>query len=319
MNTTQDRRIGVLLPRDLPAAQIIPCAQKAERLGFDELWIVEDCFFRGGIAQAAVALASTTRIHIGVGILPAAARNPAFATLEIATLAELFPGRLTVGIGHGMPVWMRQVGAMPASPLTMLEESVTAIRALLAGETVTVSGRYVSLDEVTLASPPRIAPPILTGVRGPRSLALSGRSADGTILAEPVTPEYLAASRAHIAAAGEHRIVAYNVAAIDDDVAVARQAARVGLEWIGDPDWAPHIVPLPFAAEFAQLRANSSSRTEFAQRMPDEWVDALSLAGTPSRVRARIVELQEAGAHSVVLVPTAADPLAELDALARVL
>lgn len=319
MNYILDRRVGVLLPRDLPAAHIIPFAEKAEQLGFEELWIVEDCFFRGGIAQAAVVLASTASIHVGVGILPAAARNPAFATLEIATLAELFPGRLTVGLGHGMPVWMRQVGAMPASPLTMLDESVTAIKALLEGETVTVSGRYVSLDDVALASPPAVAPPILTGVRGPKSLALSGRVADGTILAEPVTPEYLAAAREQIAAVGDHRIVAYNMAAIDDDADAARLAVRSSLEWIGDPDWVPHILPLPFAAEFAKLRADTSSREEFGRQLPDEWVDTLSLAGTPQRVRARIAELQDAGAHSVVLIPTSADPLTELHALARVL
>ena len=264
MNNILDRRVGVLLPRDLPAGHIIPFAEKAEQLGFEELWIVEDCFFRGGIAQAAVVLASTASIHVGVGILPAAARNPAFATLEIATLAELFPGRITVGLGHGMPVWMRQVGAQPASPLTMLDESVTAIKALLEGETVTVSGRYVSLDDVALASPPVVVPPILTGVRGPKSLALSGRVADGTILAEPVTPEYLAAALTQIAAVGDHRIVAYNVAAIDDDADAARLAVRGGLEWIGDPDWVPHILPLPFAAEFAKLRADTSSRASGA-------------------------------------------------------
>ncbi len=32
-------------------------------------------------------------------------------------------------------------------------------------------------------------PPLLAGVRGPRSLALAGRVADGTVLAEPTTPE----------------------------------------------------------------------------------------------------------------------------------
>ena len=164
-----------------------------------------------------------------------------------------------------------------------------------------------------------MVPPILTGVRGPKSLALSGRVADGTILAEPVTPEYLAAAVEQIAAVGDHRIVAYNMAAINDDADAARRAVRPALAWIGDPDWAPHITPLPFAAEFAALRADSSSREEFAQALPDEWVDALSLAGTPERVRARILELQDAGAHSVVLIPTSADPLAELSELARLL
>ena len=80
--------------------------------------MVEDLPFRGGIAQAGVVLASTERIRVGVGILPAAVRNPVFAAMEASTLAELYPGRLVLGVGHGMPGWIRQVGAWPSSPLT---------------------------------------------------------------------------------------------------------------------------------------------------------------------------------------------------------
>ena len=72
--------IGVMLPRDLPAADVLPFARAADAHGFAELWVVEDCFFRGGIAQAAAVLATTPRIHVGIGILPAAVRNAAFTT-----------------------------------------------------------------------------------------------------------------------------------------------------------------------------------------------------------------------------------------------
>jgi 5,10-methylenetetrahydromethanopterin reductase len=311
--------VGIMLPRDLPAHQIVPFAQKAETLGFDELWVVEDCFFRGGFAQAAVALASTRSIRVGIGILPAPVRNAAFTALEANTLAEIYPGRLTLGIGHGMPAWMRQVGDKPASILTMLDEQLGALRTLLAGDELDARGRYVQIDRARLDSPAAIAPPVLAGVRGPRSLALSGRSAEGTILAEPVTPEYLAAALRHIAPTSEHHVVAYNVAAVADDSAVARELARPGLEWVGEPDWSPHIEPLPFAAEFAALRASSASRDDFLAALPDAWVDALALAGTPERVRSRVAELHDAGATSVVFIPVGPDPLAALDQLARAL
>jgi hypothetical protein len=48
-------------------------------------------------------LAATTRIAVGIGIMPAGARNVCFAAMEPATLAQLYPGRLIAGIGHGMP------------------------------------------------------------------------------------------------------------------------------------------------------------------------------------------------------------------------
>ena len=311
--------VGIMLPRDLPAHQIVPFAQKAEHLGFDELWIVEDCFFRGGFSQAAVALASTQRIRVGIGILPAPVRNAAFTALEANTLAEIYPDRLLLGIGHGMPVWMQQVGDKPASILTMLDEQLTALRTLLAGDRLEVDGRYVKIDGAQLESPAAIAPPVLAGVRGPKSLAVSGRSADGTILAEPVTPEYLTAALGHIDAQGPHSVVAYNVASVDDDPAVARELARPALEWIGEPDWAPHIAPLSFAAEFTALRQRSATRADFMAALPDEWIDALALTGTPDRVRSRVAELHASGATSVVFIPAGTDPLSRLDSLARAL
>lgn len=120
---------GVMSAPNLPIRAFIDYVTEAERHGFDEVWFAEDCFLKGGIGQAAVALASTSRIVVGVGILPAGARNVAFAALEIAFLANLYPGRLMVGIGHGMADWMRQVGAHPSSPLTLLREYLQALYA----------------------------------------------------------------------------------------------------------------------------------------------------------------------------------------------
>lgn len=315
-----DRRaVGVMLPRDLPAEGFTRFARRAEELGFDELWVVEDLEFRGGIAQAGVALAVTERIRVGIGILPAAARNVAFAAMEVGTLAELFPGRLDVGVGHGMPGWMRQAGAWPTSPLTLLDEYLTALRSLLAGERLEAHGRHVDVTGVRLSTPPRTVPRLLAGVRGPRSLALAGRVADGTVLAEPVTPEYVAEVRRHVAATGEHRIVGYAVAAVDADAAAARAAVRPGLSAIGGADWAPHLAPLPFAADFAALQDACASGAELAQRMPDAWVDQLAVTGSPQQARDRIAALHDAGVASMVLMPVGPDPLAALEALAAVL
>ncbi len=311
--------VGVLLPRDLPADQVLDYARRADALGFAELWVVEDLGFRGGMAQAAAALAVTERITVGVGILPAAARNVAFTAMEAGTVAELFPGRLHLGIGHGMPDWMRQVGAWPTSFLTAFEEYVTALRALLRGEEVTLDGRYVHLDHVRLESPPAQVPPVLAGVRGPKSLAVAGRCADGTVLAEPVGPEYARLARGHIGDAPGHRLVAYDVAAVADDPADARAAVRPALAWLGDPGWAPHIDPLPFAAEFRALHDRSPDRDTFAAALPDAWVERLAVVGTPEQARARLAEIGAAGVDAVALAPAGPDPLGALEQLARVL
>lgn len=163
--------LGIMFRREQSPASLPAYARRVEALGFDALWVVEDCFFAGGIAQATTALAATSRLRVGIGINPAVARNPAFLAMEYATLSALFPGRLIGGIGHGVAAWMDQIGITPPSWLAALDESVSAITRLLNGETVTTHGRTIHLTDVTLAYPPDPVPPILLGVRGEKSLA----------------------------------------------------------------------------------------------------------------------------------------------------
>ncbi|MFF3710856.1 LLM class flavin-dependent oxidoreductase [Streptomyces phaeochromogenes] len=319
--TTRDGTIGVLLPRDTPTRDIIPFARHAEEHGFEELWVVEDLGYRGGLVQAATVLASTTRIRVGVGLLPAGARNVAFTAMEIASLAQLHPDRLDIAIGHGMPSWMRSVGAWPKSPLTLLAEYITVLKSLLSGQPVHHDGKYVHVDGVRLdeSSTPAAAPLVLAGVRGPKSLAVSGDVADGTLLAEPVTPAYVAEALKHIAPIRPHRLVAYNIAAIDDDPAVALAAVRPALAVVGEPDWRPHIAPLPFYEDLVALRSRCDSAEEFARVLPDEWVRQLAVAGTPEQARSSLADLFDAGVTSAILAPVGPDYRASLESLAAVL
>nr|BFE59108.1 LLM class flavin-dependent oxidoreductase [Dactylosporangium thailandense] len=306
------------MPRDLPADRVLAYARRAERLGFEELWVVEDLGFRGGVAQAGAVLAATERITVGIGILPAGARNAAFAAMELATLTQLFPGRVTAGIGHGMPDWMRQAGARPASPLTLLREYTIAVRALLRGEPGPAAGRYVAVEGVVIGEIPAAPPPVVLGVRGPKSIAMAGEVADGLLLAEPCAPPYVADAVSRFAAPSPI-VVTYDAAAVADDGRAARDLVRPGLAWIGEPDWAPHLAPLPLAGELARHRAAAASREEFAATLPDEWVRELSLAGTPDEVAERIAARHAAGATSVVLLPAEPDPLDALTRLAHVI
>ena len=85
--------LGIMFKRDYPPEQVGDFARRAEAAGFDEIWVIEDCFYAAGIAQAATALAYTDQIQVGLGIMPAVARNAAFTALEIASLARIAPQR----------------------------------------------------------------------------------------------------------------------------------------------------------------------------------------------------------------------------------
>src|SRR5215216_1392900 len=159
-------RVGVMVDREIPPADVRTFAGAIEALGFHELWVIEDCFWTSGVANAALALGATERIGVGIGIMPAVLRNPALAAMELATLAGAYPGRLTAGFGPGVAGWMKQVGAYPPSPMAALEATIADTRALLHGATV----RNERLDDVALEFPPDPVPAVLAGVGGPRGL-----------------------------------------------------------------------------------------------------------------------------------------------------
>jgi alkanesulfonate monooxygenase SsuD/methylene tetrahydromethanopterin reductase-like flavin-dependent oxidoreductase (luciferase family) len=169
-------------------------AAAAEAAGLAQLWVWEDCFYESGIATATAILAGTSHVTVGIGLLPVPLRNVALTAMEIATMARLFPGRLTAGIGHGVLDWMGQVGARVESPMTLLREYTAALHALLQGDTVTTHGRYVHLDQVALDWPPTVVPPLLVGGIRPRTVSLAGELANGVIIPGGVSPDDVRAS-----------------------------------------------------------------------------------------------------------------------------
>ena len=279
-------RIGVMFECGRPPEELPGFAAAVEEAGAEDLWVVEDLGWNGGVSAAAVALAATSRLRVGIGIAPAPLRNPALYAMEIATLARIHPGRVVAGLGHGVAEWMRQVGVGAGSKLAVLEESVTVVRGLLSGETVTLDGRAVHIDGVRLVHPPATVPPVVTGVVGPRSLELSGRVADGTILVEGLHPPQLAEAVGHLRRGGataSHEVINFAFLHVDAD---EERAARAGAE------------ALAGQAAFLGVR-------------PEE---VFALVGPASSIPAKVRTLAEAGVRTVVLRPFGGDPLAQVRA-----
>ncbi len=189
--------LAAIFTPDQPPERLGAVAAAADAAGLAQLWVWEDCFKESGIATATAVLATTRRVTVGIGLLPVPLRNVALTAMEIATLARLFPGRLTVGVGHGVLDWMGQVGARVESPMTLLREYTAALYALLHGQTVTTHGRYVHLDNVALDWPPVVVPPLLVGGIRPRTVALAGELADGVIIPGGNSPQDVRAALGH--------------------------------------------------------------------------------------------------------------------------
>ncbi len=314
--------VAIRFERTMLPETLIDYAKQSEKAGFDELWVVEDLTFNGGISAAATILAVTKSIRVGIGIMPAVVRNPAYVAMDIATLARIHPGRLLPGFGHGVNDWMKQVGAFPKSQLAALEETAIVVRRLLRGENVTLIGKHVHIEAIKLLLPPEVVPPISLGVRATKSLTMAGRSADGTILTEGSAPTYVKWARAQIDEGRResgwthpHRVTVFAYCSVDADgdlararlrPILARDLASGGLDTL--------IEPLSIRDDIkAWLDESGEDRLA---RMPDAWMDEIAVVGTPDECAAAIRRLAKAGADSVVLVPSAENTVAEL---ARVL
>lgn len=293
-------RLGMTFPRELPAPLVIEFAERLEAGGADELWVIEDCFFTTGVSLAAAALARTERLTVGIGIMPAVARTAPMTAMEIATLAALAPGRLIAGIGHGVQEWMGQMGVRPASPVTALTEVITAVRSLLRGERLTTDGDYVQLTDVALEYPPTPVPPVLAGVRGPKSLAAAGRCADGLVLAEMSGPTAVRAAVETAAPAGPFDVAAFSVMSIGAGRADARRnVAPLVVELMAAPP--PGLRAAPFFDELAGLVDRDGADGVMAA--PDDWWVELGAIGTIDDAVAHVAAMEAAGVTSLSLFP----------------
>ncbi len=299
--------IGVLLHGSSPAITIKDFAQKVEKAGFAEFWVSEDYFMLSGFASAGIALASTKTIRVGLGAVSGVVRHPAVTAMETATLSNAFPGRFELAIGHGLPLWTKQMGVHPKSPLKSMRESVSAIKRLLKGETITETGDYFTFQDVMLLHP---APDqkILTAVVGPKSIDLTAEIADGVLISVLAGPNYIKQTRERMDSVCKDKgipivsgLPVYVFANVDETPGKAREKIRPILAFylaaMGPTDLTgsyginDHLVDM----------INRGGQDVIAKEMPEDWLDWLAVSGTPDQCINQIHALGAAGATSVVL------------------
>jgi 5,10-methylenetetrahydromethanopterin reductase len=285
--------IGAVLPR-VPHRELVTQGRELDALGYDELWLVEDCFQYGGVSSAAAILACTERIGVGVGVFPVAVRNPAILAMELATIAELYPGRATAGVGHGVEAWMRQIDARPANRLVALQELLIVVRRLLAGETVNFDGRWAHLHDVGLDQPPAVPPPLVVGTTGERGIGIAAEHADGVLLCEGSGAAAVRWARELLGPAG--RLVVYVWMRIEDSAAPALEVLTPQLaRWEQDGSY-PRLVEL--------------ARGEVGDA--GSLAPVVTLAGPAAACADGVRRLVAAGADAVAVSPVGDDPLGQL-------
>lgn len=316
MTPTPRGRIGLLLASATPPEEVAALSKKAEELGFQELWVPEDYFFGGGISTAAITLAATERIAVGVGVVASVVRHPAVTAMEIATLARAFPGRILPGIGHGVPAWTNQMGLTNKSPMSALRETLTSLRALLAGETVSTEGKTFTFRDVTLTHPAPDKVPLYTGVLGDKGIALTGELADGLLVSALAPVEYVESARRKLDTAakeaGRESVPSMSVlllANVTSDPALA-EAVREEMKqilafYIAATGPCPLFGAIGANEQIAEMLSRGGPEIVAAE-MPESWVDAFAVAGSVDDCRSKIEQYFQCGADAVVVSPVPA-------------
>jgi 5,10-methylenetetrahydromethanopterin reductase len=328
-------RLAIYLQDAHPIREGMGIAQYAESRGFEAVWQAESRLVREATVPMAAFLSCTDTIKVGSGVVNNWTRNPALLASTFSTLDDLAPGRVILGIGAWWDPLAQKVGINRVRPLKAMRETIEAVRALLADETVTYDGEFVHLDGVELdyvhqeRRPKDV--PIYLGATGMKMMELTGEIADGAVLNYLVSPAYNTTAIHHleIGAAKVGRSIddidrpQLVVCSLDDDRQRALDNARLLVtQYLGQQ---PHImkasgVPESLLDEISQVLTWPATHDQVvaaSKLVPDDIVQMITASGTADECRAKVAEYVEAGATCPILYPLGDDVHAMIDAFAE--
>jgi alkanesulfonate monooxygenase SsuD/methylene tetrahydromethanopterin reductase-like flavin-dependent oxidoreductase (luciferase family) len=200
-----------------PWEELLGLVRRAEALGYAAAFVDGDASMLerrsradvlDGWTVTAALLAQTERIAVGSMRL-AHHWNAARLAQAAATAERMAPGRLRFLISAGDRVSDRHFGlglASPSERVQRLDETLTALRALWRGDTVTLRGRYVQLEGARVRpTPPRGHLRIAVAAKGPVMLDVVATHADVWEVNLPPIPHRVESAAAQLARACRER------------------------------------------------------------------------------------------------------------------
>jgi probable F420-dependent oxidoreductase len=308
-------RFGLALPhydfsvppdrRPITFAVAAEVAARAERLGFDSVWVSDHFLYHFGrygepepvygslepLTTIAGVAALTERVRLGTLVLGAPFRHPSLLAKTVATLDSISEGRIDLGVGAGwfedeFTAFGYRFGTV-GERFAALEEILQVLEALLDGGEASGTFGGVTLKSARLLPPPvqRPRPPVWVGGKGgPRLLRLAARHADGWNVVWRITPEDYAGKVHDVAAAceAEGRDPATFRRSIGLYALVAEDERAVAALWERARSWMP---PRALDAESWET-----------------W-RADTLSGTTAQVLERVAAFESLGVEELILSP----------------
>jgi alkanesulfonate monooxygenase SsuD/methylene tetrahydromethanopterin reductase-like flavin-dependent oxidoreductase (luciferase family) len=306
-------KIGAhFLPEDFPV--FIESVQTAERAGYDRAWVVDSQMLWEDVwVYVTRALVATERIQLGVAVANPLTRHYTVTASAAATLAQLHPDRVILGLGRGDSA-VRTLGLKQVAT-SKFAEVVPQVRALMAGEEIATPAATIKLR---WATGERV--PIAVAATGPRNLRLAGALADIAMLQVGANPIAVRWGVEHVRAGAvesgrdpdEVEIAIFCGMWVSDDVDESREqsrwAAACAANHLGDvmqrvPDHGmPEELTRLVAARtqaYDYYEGHLDSSAEHTGWLTPELIDDFAITGPPEGCLERIRELADCGVHEI--------------------
>ncbi len=305
-----------------PGGRYLEQLRLAERLGLHAFFHNDKKWARDVFARLGAATQVTSRIGLGTSVIDPYTRHPALMAQATATLAEMAPGRFRVVMGSGSH-FETLPGYGNPKPVAALREATQLMRALWAGEKVTLDGQIVKFRDGALDWKPSHVPPLYIASRGPQILKLAGEIADGILIGSFSTVKGIEYAKQHILsglqAAKRHwsdiRVCSWiYLSLLDREDEPVPEGIRRGVSFAF---WSSRKVLREMADELAP-DISDEFRT-FIHEAPHEWsaeimaelrrlvprgiIDSLAVVGTAEQIVERLRKLESAGIQEVVIWP----------------
>ena len=301
------------VPGNINVKQVVKYCKLAESKDIDFAWITNHYNNRHCYATLAMIAANTDNLKMGPGIMNTFTDTPAAIASFMATLNEISDGRAVLGIGPGDLSTLPKLAIQGAKPVARLEEGITQIRRLLAGEEIKKTGQmeFFDYDGAKLTGvqlPGKKGIPVYVGAQGPKMLELAGKVGDGSLINASNPKDFEIAipiiKKAEEAAGKKgHDVGAYTAISVDMNKKKAINSAKIVAAFIAAGSPPPllerHGLDMGNVAKIKEALARFDFKA-VGGLVGDKEIEAFTIAGTPEECGQKCEDLMKAGVTQVI-------------------
>ncbi|MEM3807631.1 MAG: LLM class flavin-dependent oxidoreductase [Nitrososphaerota archaeon] len=314
-------KFSIELPPKDPLWRIKIYSNIIEKLGFDAIWTSEHYYNRSSAISCIAIGQATRKIQICMGILNPYVIHPVIIAQITATLSEIYPGRICLGIGAGDRLTLENLGIQQQAPIKKVEETVNTLKKLLE------SNRYDDYVRLDFKKWGEI--PIYIAAQGHNMLKLAAKIGDGVLInftgldivqkAVETVKETLEANNRIL---DQFSIEVTVMTSIDENKykAIKTMMPYVAILALGmGPNYLQQYGLNSKKFELLRHHTRAGHWPEVQSLVPKDLVDSLSIAGTPAEVHSKILELLKMPVNGIVFGgPLGPNPRKALIALREV-